>query len=337
MTDSHAPSAGPAVEGWPRGATPFERRFGNGTTRILTALVAIPVVLSAIWYGGIPFALLVAVIATGALMEFYWITEASGARPMKGIGLVIGTLLLASFVDGVGEQVVPELRTASDVALVYANPQLLLVTGLILTGTMVVLVLGMYRDNAHPVRDDIATIAGYIYVSLSMGTLLGLRSSFENDVMMIDYLNRVAPSLDHATLGAYTVMAMMASIWTCDSAAYFAGRAFGRHPLFSRISPRKTWEGGIAGGIGAVGAMIAAKIWLLPYLTVVDAVLLGLCAGVAGQLGDLAESHLKRDAGVKDSSQIIPGHGGLLDRFDSLLFVAPLWYIYHLFLVSGRV
>ncbi|MEP7219062.1 MAG: phosphatidate cytidylyltransferase, partial [Bacteroidota bacterium] len=126
------------------------------------------------------------------------------------------------------------------------------------------------------------------------------------------------------------------AIWTCDSFAYYAGRSFGKHKLFERVSPKKTWEGAVAGAIGGVAAMIGMQQWFLPYLTVGDAVVIGFIAGVFGQLGDLAESHMKRDAGVKDSSQIIPGHGGIFDRFDSLLFVAPLVYIYLNFIVLTR-
>lgn len=308
----------------------MERRFGNATTRIVIAIVAIPVVLGAVWLGGIPFALLVALIATGALVEFYWLAEAGGAHPMKGMGVTIGLALLASFTGGVADGFMPSLQSSGATPLIYRNVHLPLAFLVLSAGTMVTLVAGMYGSDVRPMRDSVVTIAGNVYISLSMGMLVGLRSMFSGDVAMVDHLHVVAPEVDPGRVGGLAVIAMMASIWTCDSVAYFAGRAFGRTPLFKRISPKKTWEGGLAGGLGAIGSMIGMKFWLLPYLSVADAVALGLFAAIGGQFGDLAESHFKRDVGVKDSSHIIPGHGGLLDRFDSLLFVAPLWYIYHL-------
>jgi phosphatidate cytidylyltransferase len=129
------------------------------------------------------------------------------------------------------------------------------------------------------------------------------------------------------------VIALFASIWLCDSAAYFAGRALGRTKLFERVSPKKTWEGAAAGFVFAIGAFLLARVLVLPYLTVTSAVVCGAIVGVFGQVGDLAESLLKRDAGVKDSSALIPGHGGVLDRFDSLLFVSPLVFLYLDFIV----
>jgi phosphatidate cytidylyltransferase len=126
---------------------------------------------------------------------------------------------------------------------------------------------------------------------------------------------------------------VFASIWVCDSAAYFAGRAFGRHRLFERVSPKKSWEGAVAGFVGAVAAFVVGKVIALPYLGLAEAVFCGVIVGVFGQVGDLAESLLKRDAGVKDSSSLIPGHGGILDRFDSLMFVSPLLFFYLDFIV----
>jgi phosphatidate cytidylyltransferase len=133
--------------------------------------------------------------------------------------------------------------------------------------------------------------------------------------------------------GGLTIIAIFASIWICDSAAYFAGRAIGRHKLFERVSPKKTWEGAIAGFVGAVLAFVAAKALVLPYLSFSSAIICGAIIGSFGQLGDLVESLMKRDAGVKDSSALIPGHGGIFDRFDSLLFVSPLLYFYLDFIV----
>jgi phosphatidate cytidylyltransferase len=129
------------------------------------------------------------------------------------------------------------------------------------------------------------------------------------------------------------VLAVFIAVWMCDSAAYFCGRAWGKHKLFPRVSPNKSWEGAAAGFLAAVGAFMAARSLALPYMTPGTAVVCGIIVGVFGQAGDLAESLLKRDAGVKDSSALIPGHGGVLDRFDSLLFVSPLVFVYLDFIV----
>ena len=107
----------------------------------------------------------------------------------------------------------------------------------------------------------------------------------------------------------------------------------GKRKLLERVSPGKTWEGAIAGFLGALVTMVAAQRWLLGYLTVFDGILIGLIVGVFGQMGDLVESRFKRDAGLKDASGIIPGHGGVYDRFDSLVFVSPLVYLYIDFVV----
>lgn len=119
-------------------------------------------------------------------------------------------------------------------------------------------------------------------------------------------------------------------IWTCDSAAYFGGRKFGKHQL-SKISPNKTWEGSAAGFIFTVMISLLIHFMFPEKLNITDAIATGLIVGIFSQAGDLFESLLKRYCGVKDSSGIIPGHGGILDRFDSLIFSAPVVFIYFLF------
>jgi phosphatidate cytidylyltransferase len=122
-------------------------------------------------------------------------------------------------------------------------------------------------------------------------------------------------------------------IWICDTAAFHFGVALGKHKLFPRVSPNKSWEGSIFGFIFAIATAVAAKYIVLDYLSLPQSVVIGCIVGIFGQLGDLIESLLKRDAGVKDSSHIIPGHGGAFDRFDSLLLTAPLVYLYIDFIV----
>ena len=119
----------------------------------------------------------------------------------------------------------------------------------------------------------------------------------------------------------------MVTIWVSDTGAYFSGRFFGRHKLNPEVSPKKTWEGAVGGTLLAVGAAALMQHLFLPTCFSVKAALgLGLLVAVVGQVSDLAESVLKRSAGVKDSSNLLPGHGGFLDRFDSYLLLAPLFY-----------
>jgi len=116
--------------------------------------------------------------------------------------------------------------------------------------------------------------------------------------------------------------------WVGDTGAYFIGRKFGKHKLASRVSPKKSWEGAIASVITAAALAGGYLVWSLPSVPLVSAILLTAVANAAGQLGDLAESALKRGAGVKDSGTILPGHGGFLDRVDSTLFALPVVYAY---------
>jgi phosphatidate cytidylyltransferase len=122
---------------------------------------------------------------------------------------------------------------------------------------------------------------------------------------------------------AWTLL-LVVSVWAADSAAYFGGRALGRHPLAPAISPAKTWEGAGSGVLGGEAAAVATAA--LAGLPLAAAAVMGALAGTVGLLGDLAESALKRAAGLKDSGSLLPGHGGVLDRFDAMLFVAPLAY-----------
>lgn len=127
--------------------------------------------------------------------------------------------------------------------------------------------------------------------------------------------------------GSWVLFAAMTS-WFGDTGAYFGGRAFGKHKLHPSISPKKTVEGAVFGLLSSMAGGLVAHLWLLPSLSLVESVVLASVAGASGQLGDLCESLVKRRCGVKDSGTIIPGHGGLLDRIDSLLFSSSVIWIY---------
>jgi phosphatidate cytidylyltransferase len=130
-------------------------------------------------------------------------------------------------------------------------------------------------------------------------------------------------------LGPEWLFLALALAFSSDTLAYFGGRAFGRHKLYEAVSPKKTIEGSIGGLIGGIAAMLGfGHYWLTPEIPIVHCVVLGLLGSALGQIGDLVESMIKRTFGVKDSGHILPGHGGMLDRVDGLLFVAPLIYYY---------
>jgi phosphatidate cytidylyltransferase len=203
-----------------------------------------------------------------------------------------------------------------------------------------VTVIELFRNRPSPIMNIATTLFGVFYVSFFFGTLVGLRELFNPfDVPVPRYFPGEASLADPSVAaaldrwGGLTIVSLFASIWLCDSAAYAIGIPFGKHKLFPRVSPKKSWEGAIAGLLAGVAGMLAARTWFLPFLTITDAIVLGFIVGGLGQIGDLVESLLKRDASVKDSSNLIPGHGGVLDRFDSLLFVSPLVYLYIDFVV----
>jgi len=150
-------------------------------------------------------------------------------------------------------------------------------------------------------------LLGILYVGLLPGFLLLMRSR---------------------EWGREAVFLTYATAFSCDVAAYAVGRTLGRRPLWQRVSPRKTWEGACAGLGGAILAAMIGQAWFAGFLSPWRAAGFGLIVGVAGQAGDLVESLWKREGGIKDSSSLFPGHGGVLDRFDNLHFVAPILYIY---------
>jgi phosphatidate cytidylyltransferase len=141
-------------------------------------------------------------------------------------------------------------------------------------------------------------------------------------------------------VGAHLVLYAFLMTWACDTGAYFVGLAIGRHRLFERVSPKKSVEGAVGGLAAAIGAGAWGWAWFVhdasgePLLTLNQALVLGALVGVSGQLGDLVESLLKRDAHIKDTSATIPGHGGVLDRFDSLIFSAPVTYYFFTWVIQ---
>jgi phosphatidate cytidylyltransferase len=208
------------------------------------------------------------------------------------------------------------------------------------SAAFVLLVLGWLPLHAalhHPSAVSVVAAGGIVVVgALVVATLrLGDDITVAADraargLLGIGWIGLLSflPLIRHGSDGLAWVFAVLAVGWLGDTGAYFAGRAFGRHALYPKVSPKKTWEGA-AGGItlATVGLFVVSELGL-PALSALDVLILGPLLCVAGIFGDLAESMLKRSFGVKDTGRIMPGHGGLLDRIDSVLFVAPAAWLW---------
>ncbi|MEK6649954.1 MAG: phosphatidate cytidylyltransferase [Bacteroidota bacterium] len=304
--------------------------------RVAVAAVAIPAIVWLALLGGYWFFALVAVISFLALHEFYGLTEARGAKPQRRIGLSFGLLLNLAFVY---ERLQVETYTAfasMGIALsMFSMHQFILVVALLFVLT--VALVEMFRAEGSAIVNVGATVSGVLLVSLFFGTLIGLRELFPYGFPVHKFFPvglAGDPELDQIhRWGGWTVVTLLASIWICDTAAYFGGLMWGRHRLFERVSPKKSWEGAVFGFAGAVATFWVGHLTVVDYLTPTHALALGAIVGIFGQVGDLVESRFKRDAGVKDSSSFLPGHGGIYDRFDSLVFLAPIVYLYVDFVV----
>lgn len=180
--------------------------------------------------------------------------------------------------------------------------------------------LELWRNNKNPVASIGGSLLSVFYIGFSFLSLLAIRNF---DIISDKCLD---PNLIE-NIGAWLVVSIFVSIWVCDSLAYFVGSAIGKHKLFPRHSPKKSWEGAVGGFIGSVATFYLINYFVGLGFSDLFAILSGVIIGIAGQIGDLTESQFKREMGVKDSSNLIPGHGGLLDRFDSIIFVSPLMLI----------
>jgi len=311
----------------------------NLTTRVLVAAVGAPVIVALTIAGGWWFFVFVTAVAAIGLTEYYALARAKGADPQASVGILLGVGIATAFFFDQFRQTVVTLALGAGAPIPFpSQAQWLLI--LILIGVPWIALRELFRNRGSALLNVSSTLLGNFYVSLFFASLVGVRELFTPADFPLHrffaYEGPVPPDTVLAEVyrwGGFTVLVVLASIWLCDSAAYFAGRAFGRHKLFERVSPKKTWEGAAAGFVAAVATFVVGQRLALPYLSPGEAAACGVIVGVFGQAGDLFESLLKRDAGVKDSSGLIPGHGGVLDRFDSLMFVSPLLYLYLDFIV----
>lgn len=260
--------------------------------RVLVVIVLLPIGLLLIYAGGIYYSLMVTLILGLAAWEYVRLFQAGGFEP-AAILVPAGVLLLVAgrVVDG------------------FASAPWMI--SLLILASMAYHLVRYERGGEQPGTNFGVTLAGIFYIGWIGAYLVDLRSLPD---------------------GMWWVLLVLPSVWIADSGAYFIGRSFGRHKLSPRLSPKKTWEGYFGGVVtGTLGAALLAYLWTLlagpdTLIAVWKGALLGLILSTLTTMGDLGESMIKRQVGIKDSSNLIPGHGGVFDRIDSWLWAGVIGY-----------
>lgn len=279
---------------------------GNLALRVGTALVFAAFFLTLLYLGAQAWTKLVflGLLALAVAMGVHELTL-MGRKVGAGPSFVAGTLtawgiLLHFFLAG---------QDASDPLPLWA----------VLAGGGIIIHFGALlfdKDLEKALLSQAVTWMGALYLGLGTGFMM--RLFMYNDATL-------------PNTGGRLILALFLITWLGDTTAYFVGTLFGKHKLARRVSPKKSWEGAFGNLAGNVGGAFIIRATACPHWTALDAIAIGLLVGVAGQMGDLAESTWKRSANVKDSNMggvSIPGHGGMLDRLDSLAFAAPVFYAY---------
>ncbi|MFQ6678310.1 MAG: phosphatidate cytidylyltransferase [Fidelibacterota bacterium] len=263
--------------------------------RTLINALGIPGLLFIIWLGGIYFTILMSVVIVLALNEFYGIYKQKGINASMPLGLVAA----AFFIWYYHTDPYINMFTFLQVAIVF---------------TLLSLLIELFSKKDNFASNLSYTFFGIVYIPMLLGSLIAIR---QMDV----------------TYSTHFTFAIFLSVWLCDSAAYGFGVKWGKKKILPKVSPNKSWVGSIAGYFSALIFFIILSYYNFPSsnFSIKDILIFSIISGIFGQLGDFTESMFKRDVGVKDSSTFLLGHGGVLDRFDSLIFVAPLSYFYLLF------
>lgn len=263
--------------------------------RLSVALWGIPLLIYICYQGGYFFLAFVLIVNGLALWEFYTIVNEKKIYPYRIPGVIVGSLFLI---------------------LTYHYPEFW--QGMAFISIVLFLILHLRTPNGLASTNTVYTIAGFFYISVLLSSLLLLRMHFESW--------QPSASMTSLHAGGWFIVVMFGAIWVCDTAAYFGGMLMGKHKLAPNVSPNKTIEGAFWGLVFGIASFWGLGKIFLPEMSLNLALVSGTIVGTIGQLGDLVESRFKRDAGVKDTSALLPGHGGFLDRFDSIIFVSPcLW------------
>ena len=265
--------------------------------RNLINALGIPGWLFLIWKGELYYTIFILICCVLALGEFYSIMEKKGAKPLRWFGMG-ATVFIADYYH---------------VQPIATGHQML---GGIILIVILIMLIELFSNNKNATLNIASTFAGILFVPVLLGTAIDLR---QFDLLMNTNLT----------------FALTLSVWGCDSSAFIFGTLFGKKKIMPSVSPKKSWVGSIS---GAITSLLILYVFhnqglLGDYFSLKDAMVIGLISGVFGQFGDFTESLLKRDVGVKDSGTLLAGHGGVLDRFDSLIFACPIAYLYVHFIV----
>ncbi len=266
--------------------------MGFKSSRLATAVVLLPILYFLIQrLPPVFFFLFAAAVILRVQYEFYLLIFRNREKIPISIGLALGFLFCCSFYRADlfwGGRSGPAVVTFSLMAVL-------------------IVMLFSFRDIKATLVQSAALFLGVVYIAGFLGHLIFLRQ------------------MAH---GSALILFLLLIVWAGDAAAYYVGKSMGRHKLYPEVSPNKTIEGAIGGWVGSFLGMLAAQLTFLPLFSGLDFLWVPLLVGGMGQLGDLTESMMKRSAGVKDSSALIPAHGGLFDKLDSVAFAAPVLYYY---------
>jgi len=263
--------------------------ISNTAIRIIVSAIAIPTIVFVSYLGNYYFFVFVLAIGIISYYEFWLFARNKEIDANLFLGILSVSLLITN-----------NFRNFIDF---YA---------LLVSVVLILTVVELFRNRGSAIINLGTTLIGILYIGLFSSALVSLREYYQ-----MEY-----------DRGGLLILSIFFSIWICDSAAFFIGTSIGKHKMIPSVSPKKSWEGAIFGLLFSVSAMISSKVVFLHFISWKDVILIGLIVGIVGQTGDLIESLFKRDAGVKDSSDYIPGHGGVFDRFDSLLYTAPAVFLY---------
>lgn len=263
-------------------------KLSNLKARVLVAVIAGPLLLGITYLGDLFFFALAIGITLLSMYELNLLLRAKESVTPVWLDMCLTVALLTNFKFG------------------------LILTEHLLFGVVIIRVLyEMFRNEGSALLNTAGSLLSVMYLGLAGGAIILLRDQFIDN-----------------TKGGLFLISVLLTVWAGDSAAYFIGSAFGKHRLFERVSPKKSWEGFWAGLLASMLLMSVFAYTLVPWLKIPHALVIGFIVGTIGVLGDLAESLFKRDSGIKDSSNLIPGHGGVFDRFDSLFASAPIIYLF---------